>query len=86
MEGTRLRVLWISQASIHDRPEATEHILEGELQFSDGTTVRTGELPNDGSGKEIWLDKPIDASSVKFVVINGKGVNIGLADIEILAE
>jgi hypothetical protein len=87
--GAWVRLEWdkeikVSKIWLFDRPTISEQVLAGGLTFSDGTTIRVGELPNaEYSGKQItfpgkkirWLE---------FTVLGvGRASNIGLAEIAV---
>lgn len=77
----------ISQVILYDRPNSTDHILSGTLEFSDSTRQKIDALPNDGSAKVISLTpiKP-NIEWVKFTIDQVEGNNTGLAEIEILGS
>jgi hypothetical protein len=68
---------------LYDRPNLDEHILDGTLEFSDGTRIATKELPNDGEAKVIPLTTDKIVKWVQFTVDRSEGLNIGLMEIEI---
>jgi len=72
----------INQVVLYDRPNLYDHILEGTLSFSDGTTLRTGALPNDGSARK-FVFKPKIVQWIQFTVDRADGPNTGLAEIEV---
>ena len=52
--GAWLKLSWagayaISRIVLNDRPNTNDRITAATLQFSDGTSIATGSLPNDGS-------------------------------------
>ena len=72
----------INQVVLYDRPNLSDHILEGALSFSDGTSLGTGTLPNDGSARKLVFDPKI-VQWVQFTVDRAGGPNTGLAEIEV---
>ncbi len=72
----------INQVILYDRPNLDDHILEGTLSFSDGTTLHIGELPNDGSARKAVFE-PKTVQWVQFTVDWAGGPNTGLAEIEV---
>ena len=72
----------VDQVHLYDLVGASSHISDGELAFSDGSKVDTGELPDNGEKKTISFP-PREISSLKLTVKEGSG-EIGLAEIEVL--
>lgn len=72
----------LKQVVLYDRPNESDHVLDGVLTFSDGTSIRTGELPNDGSPKVVNFDTKV-VDWVKFTVNSADGPNIGLSEIQV---
>ncbi len=85
-----VRLTWdheetIDRVWLFDRPNATDQVTKGMLIFSDGTTIPTGELPDDGKkGLEVKFP-PIKAKWLIFAVTECKNgsANIGLAEIAV---
>ncbi len=85
--GTWIQLTWSSaqklgRIELHDRPNTTDRITSGTLTFSNGTSVRVGSLPNDGS----TLNVDFTARSVTWVRFTVTGVssgtqNAGLAEV-----
>lgn len=69
---------------LYDRSDLTHQITDSRLEFGDGSTIEVGELPNDGSPKEIYFP-PKRVRTIRFRVLNtDSGLdNIGLAEIEV---
>ncbi len=72
----------VDQVNLYDIVGASSHITDGEIAFSDGSKVSTGELPDNGEKKSISFS-PREISSLKLSVKEGGG-EIGLAEIEVL--
>src|SRR5699024_9422840 len=47
----------INRIVLYDRPTMKDHIAGGKLIFSDGSSIRVNEIPNNGDGKEISLEQ-----------------------------
>lgn len=85
-----LRLTWpeahtIDRVWLFDRPNNLDQIKSGLLIFSDGTTIKTGELPDDGKkGLEIRF-APKKITWLIFAVNEVKpgSPNIGLAEIAV---
>jgi hypothetical protein len=72
----------IGRVVLHDRINTTDRILSGTLEFSDGSTLAVGALPNDGTGQTIAF--PLKTvTSVTLRVASGTGENTGLAEFEV---
>src|SRR5262249_42030195 len=86
LNGAWIRLTWasaatLSQIVLHDRPNLTDNVLAGTLQFSDGSSINVGQLPNDGTGLVISFSSR-SVSWVQFNITNAVGQNIGLAEFE----
>jgi hypothetical protein len=87
--GAALRLLWsepqtIDRVWLFDRPNALDQVSAGLLVFSDGTTIRTGELPDDAkTGLEVRF-APRTVRWLLFVVTEARrAANIGLSEIAV---
>ncbi len=72
----------ISRVVLYDRANMLAHVFEGTLAFSDGTSIKTGPLPNEGGPKE-FVFEPKKIEWLKFTVDNAQGVCIGLSEIQV---
>ncbi len=85
-----IRLSWdepqrIDRVWLFDRPNNLDQILSGMLVFSDGTTIKTGELPDDAKkGLEITFE-PKSVKWLAFIVTSAKpeSPNIGLSEIAV---
>ena len=83
-----IRLTWSEEQTIDrvwlfDRPNDLDQVLSGMLIFNDGTTIRTGELPDNGKR---GLEVKFPAKKVKWLIfavdkVKGRTQNIGLAEI-----
>lgn len=72
----------VNRIVLYDRPSDNEFTAGGKLIFDDGSEIWVNQIPNDGRGKEIkFSTKTIE--SVKFVVTDGDGKNLGFSEIEV---
>lgn len=76
----------ISKIILYDRPNRTDHIIQGVLTFSDGSTVDVTALPDDGRALEV----NIPAKTVTWVKLTITGVSpstesIGLSEFEVFS-
>lgn len=75
----------IGQVVLYDRANPTDRINAGRLVFSDGSVVDVPALANDGvTGKAISFPAR-SATSVRFEVTNGAGLNVGLSELQVFA-
>ena len=76
----------VTTIKIYDRPNTDDHITNSHLEFDDGTSLEVGELPNDGSVKEISLGEGKEVRNIKFVVdeVSESTTAVGLAEIEVI--
>ncbi|MBC7364757.1 MAG: hypothetical protein H5U07_09530 [Candidatus Aminicenantes bacterium] len=85
-----IRLSWdqpetISKIWLFDLPNLKDHVLSGLLVFSDGSSVRVGELPNDArSAREISFP-PKKISWLSFIIdsVSKETRNAGLAEIAV---
>ena len=76
----------ISAVRLFDRPNTKDHILMGTLEFSDGTKVSVGSLPDNGhTGRAINLETPLENITWVKYTVDGVRVttNIGLSEFEV---
>ncbi len=88
-----IRLSWLDEQVVDrvwlfDRQNRIDQIMAGTLVFSDGTTIKTGELPDDGAkGLEVKF-APKKIQWLVFVVEKTKGTaqDIGLAEIAVFGH
>lgn len=75
----------VSRVWLFDRPNPKDQVLSGMLAFSDGSTVRVSELPNDArSCKEIsFPEKTITWMAFFVNTVSETTGNVGLAEIAV---
>lgn len=71
----------VDQINLYDLVGSASQILNGEIEFSDGSLIETGSLPSDGK-KKILGFAPREISSLKLTLTEGIG-ELGLAEIEV---
>jgi len=89
-EGSWLLLEWpqqrqVSKVVLYDRPYMHPNIQQATLTFSDGSSIQTGTLPDDGTAKE-FVFPPKIVTWIKFTVKQAKGQNIGLSEIEVYGQ
>ena len=90
--GAWLKLEWdspqtVDRVLLFDRPNTYDYITTGKLTFSDGSSIDTGELPDEASaGREVTFPKRT-VTWVKFEVTGVKTGfgNIGLAEMSVFA-
>lgn len=88
--GAWIRLDWDEEVTIDriwlfDRPNLDDHILSGEITFSDGTTLKVGELANDASdGVELSFPaKKVRWLKFTATEVGEKNMNTGLSEIAV---
>ena len=71
----------VDQINLYDRVGSSSQIINGAIEFSDGSVIETGTLPSNGSKKTLEF-APREISSLKLSVTEGIG-ELGLAEIEV---
>ncbi|MEX0988371.1 MAG: sulfatase-like hydrolase/transferase [Bacteroidales bacterium] len=71
----------VDKVHLYDRVGSFSQIIEGTIDFSDGSSINTGTLPSNGS-KKTFEFSPREISSLKLSVREGIG-EIGLSEIEV---
>jgi len=71
----------VDHVNLFDIVGTSSHIQGGEIRFSDGSKLDSGELPDNGEKKTIRFP-PREISSLVYAVHEGTG-QIGLAEIEV---
>ncbi len=86
--GSWLKLTWtsavtLSHVVLYDRPNTDDQITSGNLQFSDGSTVSFGALPNDGSPLTVnFSSRSTTSLQMNVTGVSGTTANVGLAEIE----
>lgn len=88
-----IRLKWlddqiVDRVWLFDRPNKTDQVMAGTLVFRDGTTIRTGELPDDATkGLQVKF-VPKRINWLIFVVERTKGTaqHIGLSEIAVFGR
>ncbi|TCS35967.1 Fascin domain-containing protein [Paucimonas lemoignei] len=84
--GAWIQLKWptttsVKQVILYDRPNMNDQILGGTLLFSDGSSLKVGALPNDGSPLSISFTAK-NVTWIKFRVDQATGW-IGLSEFEV---
>jgi hypothetical protein len=74
----------ISQIVLYDRPNLLDNVNGGTLSFSDGSKLKVTGIPVDGMPHPITFPSK-SVTWVKFQTAGGKGVNVGLSEIQVYA-
>ena len=69
---------------LHDRPNANDQITGGTIQFSDGTSITVGTLPNDGTGLTLtFAAKTVTSLQLNITSVSPATQNVGLSEIQV---
>ncbi len=71
----------VDKINLYDRVGSSSQIVNGEIEFSDGSIIETGTLPLNGSKKSLEF-APREISSLKLTVTEGTG-DVGLSEMEV---
>ena len=87
-----IRLTWstpqtVNRVLLFDRPNDLDQITSGMLIFSDGSTIRTGALPDNAKK---GLEVSFEPKTVKWLIFAVNGTkpgtpNIGLAEIAVFS-
>ena len=73
-----------TRSSCYDRPNGDDQITDATLQFSDGSSLTTGTLPNDGSALTLsFPPRTITSVQLDVTSVNVDTVNVGLSEIQV---
>ncbi|MCP4424099.1 MAG: hypothetical protein GY803_06385, partial [Chloroflexi bacterium] len=72
----------IDRAVLRDRANLTDFITTSHLEFSDGSTVDVGSLPNNGDPQDIFFSERT-VEWIRYHIDTGGGQNVGLAEFEL---
>ena len=87
LAGAWIQLTWpaaraISRIVLHDRINTEDQILAATIQFSDGSSVAAGTLPNDGAAFPLNFTAR-SVTSIRINVTSARGSNTGLAEVEV---
>jgi hypothetical protein len=93
-KGAWIKLQWdndqtVSRIWIFDRPNThADHVMSLSVNFSDGSTIAVGELPDDAkSGKEItFATKTVSWVKVEITSVSETTLNVGLSEIAVFSE
>lgn len=80
-----LESVTIARVDLYDRPNLSDHVLEADLIFSDGSSIKVGTLSNDGAPLSLSFT-PRTIDWIRFIITKSHGQNLGLAEIEVWEE
>lgn len=74
----------VTSVTLYDRPNSNDQITGATLTFSDGTSIYTGSLNNDGSANTIEFPaKDITELKLSVTGVSSSTINVGLAEIQV---
>ena len=87
--GSWLSLTWATAQTfdtivLYDRPNLNDQITGGNIQFSDGSSVSVGTLPNNGSANVLsFASKTVTSLQLNITSVSSTTQNIGLAEIQV---
>jgi len=87
--GSWLKLTWssahtVSRIVLYDRPNLSDQVTGGTIQFSDGTSITVGPLNNDGSAVTLTFpSKTITSLQFNVTSVSSTTKNVGLAEIQV---
>jgi LmbE family N-acetylglucosaminyl deacetylase len=87
--GSWLKLTWSSPQTfdtivLYDRPNSSDQITAGNIQFSDGSSIPVPALANDGSGVTLtFAAKTVTSLQLNITAVSASTQNIGLSEIQV---
>ena len=87
--GSWLQLTWATAQTIdtivlYDRPNTDDQITGGNIQFSDGTSITVGSLPNTGTAYTLtFTAKTVTTLKLNITSVSSTTGNVGLAEIQV---
>jgi hypothetical protein len=87
--GSWLRLTWasaqaVSKIVLYDRPNLNDQITAGNIQFSNGSSVAVGTLPNNGSASTLtFAARSVTWLQLNITAVSSSTQNVGLAEIQV---
>ena len=87
--GSWLKLTWSSPQTfdtivLYDRPNLSDQITAGNIQFSDGTSIAVPALANDGSAVTLsFAAKTVTSLQLNITAVSASTRNVGLAEIQV---
>jgi hypothetical protein len=87
--GSWLKLTWSSPQTfdtivLHDRPNLSDQITAGTIQFSDGSAITVPALANDGSATTLTFPaKTVTSLQLNITAVSASTQNIGLSEIQV---
>jgi LmbE family N-acetylglucosaminyl deacetylase len=85
--GSWLSLSWpatqrLSEIDLHDRPNPFDQVLGGTLEFSDGSRIKVGALPNNGASKVIrFRTRAVSGVRFRITEVSRTTRSVGLAEV-----
>ena len=74
----------VDKIVLYDRPNTNDQITAATLSFSDGSSLSTGSLPNDGSALTLsFAAQTITSVTLTVTAVSSTTVNVGLSEIQV---
>ncbi len=76
----------LKEVVLYDRPNSKDQVTAGTLHFSDGSTVKVGVLPDNGSARVVtFAPRSVTGLSFRVDEVSRTTVNVGLAELQAYA-
>ena len=77
----------INKITLYDRPNSNDQITAGTVMFSDGTSIATGSLNNNGTATTLTFPvKTITSVRLNITGVSSTSKNIGLSEIQVYEQ
>ena len=74
----------IDQIVLYDRPNLNDQVTAGTLTFSDGSSLATGTLANDGSATPLTFSaRTVTSVTLTVTAVSATTQNVGLAEMQV---
>jgi LmbE family N-acetylglucosaminyl deacetylase len=78
------RPVSIGKIVLHDRPNLADQVIAGTVEFSDGSKIAIGSLPNDGkAGEYAFPQRTVRSLRLVVTQVSASTENVGLAEVEV---
>ena len=87
--GSWLKLAWSGPQTfdtivLYDRPNLSDQITAGNIQFSDGTSIAVPALANDGSAVTLsFTARTVTSLQLNITAVSASTRNVGLAEIQV---
>jgi len=89
--GSWLKLTWSSPVKVdhvvlYDRPNLNDQVTGSNITFSDGSTVSTGSLNNDGTGVTVSFPaRTVTSLTFNVTAVSSSTANVGLSELQVFS-